>query len=145
MKSKCIKIKRLSEKSVIPTYGSEYSAGFDLYSCEDILLMSKQSYIFDLEFSTEIPEGYYVSIVPRSGLACKKGVTVINAPGTIDSDYRGSWKVGLINHSNNQVQIKEGDRIAQGIMLKYENIIFEEVENLDKTERNEGGFGSTGV
>ena len=142
--SKRIKIKILRDNAIVPTYGSNYSAGFDLYSCEKILIMDHQKYILPLGFATEIPKGYYVAIVPRSGLACKKGATVINSPGTIDSDYRGEWKVGIINHSANRLQIEVGDRIAQGILRKYEKVEFEEVEELLSTERDSGGFGSTG-
>ena len=93
----------------------------------------------------EVPSGYKANVVPRSGLALKAGITVANSPGTIDEDYR--WEIGviLINHSNDNFIIKNGDRIAQLVLTKYEKIEFEEVNELSNTDRGEGGFGSTGV
>ena len=93
----------------------------------------------------EVPSGYKANVVPRSGLALKAGITVANSPGTIDEDYRGEIGVILINHSNDNFIIKNGDRIAQLVLTKYEKIEFEEVNELSNTDRGEGGFGSTGV
>lgn len=137
--------RRLLTSAVLPKHATANSAGFDLYSCENTILKSGERKLIGLGFATEIPEGYYVAIVPRSGMAVKQGVTVVNTPGTIDADYRGEWKVCLINLGNELVYIKKGDRIAQGIMLKYEKAKFEEVESLEETQRSSGGFGSTGT
>lgn len=92
---------------------------------------------------TAIPEGYEIQIRPRSGLALKSGVTVLNTPGTIDAGYRNSWGVILINLSSEPFEINQGDRIAQAVLHKFENIEWESVESLDSTERGTGGFGST--
>ena len=95
--------------------------------------------------SVEIPEGYEIQVRPRSGLAFKKGLTVVNAPGTIDSDYRGEVKVLLINLGNEAVEILNQDRIAQLVLQKVEQILWQEAQELTSTERGIGGFGSTGV
>ena len=92
-----------------------------------------------------MPDGYEAQVRPRSGLALKKGVTVLNSPGTIDSDYRGEIKVIMINLSNETTIINTGERIAQLIVAKYEKVQFKEVDELNETERGEGGFGHTGV
>ena len=94
---------------------------------------------------TAIPEGWQVSFRPRSGMAIKKGLTLINTPSTIDADYRGEWFVALHNHSNNIQIVEDGDRIAQVLFQEIEHPTFEEVEELSETERGEGGFGSTGT
>ena len=93
----------------------------------------------------ELPDGYEAQVRPRSGLALKKGVTVLNSPGTIDSDYRGEIKVIMINLSNETTVINTGERIAQMIIAKYEKVTLKEVDELSETERGEGGFGHTGV
>lgn len=93
----------------------------------------------------ELPDGYEAQVRPRSGLALKKGVTVLNSPGTIDSDYRGEIKVIMINLSNETTIINTGERIAQMIISKYEKVVLKEVDELNETERGEGGFGHTGV
>ena len=93
----------------------------------------------------ELPDGYEAQVRPRSGLALKKGVTVLNSPGTIDSDYRGEIKVIMINLSNDTTVINTGERIAQLIISKFEKVVFKEVDALNETERGEGGFGHTGV
>jgi dUTP pyrophosphatase len=95
--------------------------------------------------SFAIPEGYEIQVRPRSGLAAKNGVTVLNTPGTIDSDYRGEVKVILINHGKDAFTVNNGDRIAQLIVAPVTQGIFEKTDELDSTERGEGGFGSTGV
>ena len=93
----------------------------------------------------QLPIGYEAQVRPRSGLALKKGLTVLNTPGTLDSDYTGEIGVILINHSNENVTIEEGERIAQMVIAQYERVIFEIVEELNKTDRGDGGFGSTGI
>jgi len=137
--------KKLTESARLPTQATSNSAGFDLYSCEDAILKSGERKLIGLGFATEIPGNHYVAIVPRSGLAVKQGVSIVNTPGTIDADYRGEWKVCLINLGNELVHIRKGDRIAQGIMSRYEKVKFEEVESLGETQRSSGGFGSTGT
>ncbi len=94
--------------------------------------------------SIALPEGTEAQVRPRSGLAAKHGITVLNAPGTIDADYRGEIKVILVNLSNDTFVINPGERIAQMVVARYEKVVWEEVEALDDTERGEGGFGSTG-
>ena len=136
--------KRLSVDAMLPRHATVDSAGFDLYSCEDAILRSSERKLIGLGFATEIPKNHYVAIVPRSGLAVKQGVSIVNTPGTIDADYRGEWKVCLINLGNELVHIRKGDRIAQGIMLRYEKVEFKEVESLEETQRSTGGFGSLG-
>ena len=96
------------------------------------------------ELYTAIPAGYEVQIRPRSGLALKSGITVLNTPGTIDADYRNGWGVILMNHGTEPFIVKQGDRIAQAVLAKVEQIEWKEVETLDETERGLGGFGSTG-
>ena len=95
--------------------------------------------------SIALPEGFEAQVRPRSGLAAKKGITVLNSPGTVDSDYRGEIRVILINHSDEPFVIKHGDRIAQMVIARHEKASFEIVSSLDETERGAGGFGSTGV
>ena len=93
----------------------------------------------------KIPPGYEAQVRPRSGLALKKGITVLNSPGTIDSDYRGEVGVILINHSNDDFNVESGDRIAQLVISKYENVVWNNVKDIDSSSRGEGGFGSTGT
>ena len=142
--SNVIWFKRLLKDAQLPKHATEGSAGFDFYSCHDAILRSGERKVFDLGFAAQIPENHYVAINPRSGLAVKQGISIINAPGVVDCDYRGSWKVCLINLGNELVHIRKGDRIAQGIMLRYENVEVKKVENLEETQRSTGGFGSTG-
>ncbi len=133
-------------KHNLPTYATEYSAGVDLKADVDepIVLHPLERQIFPTGLYIALPVGYEAQIRPRSGLACKFGVTVANAPGTIDADYRGEVKVCLINLSNNNVVIKPGERIAQMVVAKHERVEWEEVNVLSETARGEGGFGSTG-
>ena len=129
-----------------PLIATEGSAGFDLYCADDTkVLLPGNKALLRLGFSAELPKGYYVAIVPRSGLAVKKGLIIPNSPGTIDSDYRGEWKVCIKNTGADTAWIRAGDRIAQGILMKHEHPEFEIVETLTETSRGEGGFGSTSV
>jgi dUTP pyrophosphatase len=137
-------VKKLSELAQIPQYQTAESAGFDLHSVEDVVLEAGERKLIGTGLSFEIPKGYEIQIRPRSGLAYKYGISVLNSPGTIDSDYRGEIKVLLINHSDTSFEIKVGDRIAQGVIQEVIQSSFEEVENLSETERGSGGFGSTG-
>lgn len=130
----------------LPSYATVGSAGMDLKAniSEPIALKPMERYLFPTGIYIQLPEGYEAQIRPRSGLAAKYGVTVTNAPGTIDADYTGEIKVSLINLSTNTVVIQPGERIAQMVVAKYEKVIWNEVAVLDETERGDGGFGSTG-
>ena len=142
-----IKIKNIS-KNEIPSYETLLSAGMDLRAhIEDgktELLPPGGSKLIKTGISIALPEGYEAQIRHRSGLAYKNGITLLNAPGTIDADYRGDVGVILVNHSNADFPIVNGDRIAQMVIAKYERVYFDLVDELDETERGKGGFGSTG-
>lgn len=131
----------------LPTYETVGSAGVDLRAQlqEPVMLKPLQRALIPTGLYIELPDGYEAQVRPRSGLALKKGVTVLNSPGTIDSDYRGEIKVIMINLSNETTIINTGERIAQLIVAKYEKVQFKEVDELNETERGEGGFGHTGV
>ncbi|HNE50786.1 MAG TPA: dUTP diphosphatase [Chitinophagales bacterium] len=131
----------------LPQYETSGSAGVDLRAQlqEPVMLKPLQRALIPTGLYIELPEGYEAQVRPRSGLALKKGVTVLNSPGTIDSDYRGEIKIILINLSNETTIINTGERIAQLIVTKYEKVSFKEVDELNETERGEGGFGHTGV
>ena len=134
-------------KHNLPKYQTELSAGMDLYANidEPITLKSLERTLVKTGLFISLPKGYEAQVRPRSGLAFKNGVTVLNTPGTIDADYRGEIGVILVNLSADDFTINDGDRIAQLVIAKYETAIWKEVENLDETERGEGGFGSSGV
>ena len=139
-----IKVKKLSNKAVIPAYQTKEAAGFDLHSIEDVVIKPGERKLISTGLAFEIPYGYEIQIRPRSGLAYKHGITVLNTPGTIDSDYRGEIKVLLINHSNEDFEIKINERIAQAIIKEVIQANFIEVDELSDTERGKKGFGSTG-
>ena len=130
-----------------PSYETSSSAGMDLRANIDapITLKSLERAIVKTGLFIALPEGYEAQIRPRSGLAAKKGITVLNAPGTIDADYRGEVGVILVNLSDQDFTISDGDRIAQMVIAKYEYTKWEEVNVLNETSRGEGGFGSTGI
>lgn len=130
----------------LPRYETEHSAGMDLraFLQEEIILQPMQRALIPTGLYIELPTGYEAQIRPRSGLAYKHGITVINTPGTIDADYRGEIRVILINLSNQAFTIKTGERICQMIINKYEKVAFELVEKLTETQRGGGGFGHTG-
>ncbi len=131
----------------VPNYGTEAAAGVDLRAFieQDILIRPMQRILIKTGLFMEIPVGYEAQVRPRSGLAIKKGITVLNSPGTIDADYRGEIMVILINLSNEDFMVKSGDRIAQMVIASHEQADWKLVESLDDTERGAGGFGSTGV
>ncbi|HOY40710.1 MAG TPA: dUTP diphosphatase [Chitinophagales bacterium] len=131
----------------LPEYETTGSAGVDLRAQlqEPVMLKPLQRALIPTGLYIELPDGYEAQVRPRSGLALKKGVTVLNSPGTIDSDYRGEIKVIMINLSNETTVINTGERIAQLIISKFEKVQFKEVDELNETERGEGGFGHTGV
>ena len=148
---KCIQllqIKTINSEIQIPSYESSSSAGLDLraYIPEgNIHLNSKDTLLIRTGLCLEIPEGYEVQIRPRSGLALKNGISVLNSPGTIDADYRGEIKVLLINHGPETFKIENEMRIAQMVFAKYEKIQFKKVDDLSESKRGSGGFGSTGI
>jgi len=136
-----------SLEAFIPEYKTSGSAGADLRSSssDTITLARGERKLIPTNLIIELPEGYEAQVRPRSGLALKNGVTVLNTPGTIDSDYRGEVKVLLINHGEEDFEINFGDRIAQLVIAKHEQAEFIEDDNLSETERAAGGYGSTGV
>lgn len=146
MKSTKIKLKKLKENALIPTYGTEFSAGADLYACLDeaIDINPGETVFIPTGLAIEIPEGYAGFIYARSGLSCKRGLAPANKVGVIDSDYRGEIMVALHNHSENIVPISSEERIAQIVIAPYLRADFEVADELQDTVRGEGGFGSTG-
>ena len=134
-------------KHALPAYATELSAGMDLRAnlSEPVTLAPLQRCLIPTGLYIALPAGYEAQVRPRSGLALKKGVTVLNSPGTIDADYRGEICVILINLSAEPFVIEDGERIAQMVIARYEQAAWQEVEVLDETERGAGGFGHTGV
>lgn len=139
-----MKIKKLNERAIVPSKGSQYSAGYDLYSTEDVIIQPHTTAIIDIGWAIEIPIGYFGGIFARSGLATRQGLRPANCVGVIDSDYRGPVKVALHNDTDEAKVVYALDRIAQLIILPYFNVDFNIVDELDDTNRGEGGFGSTG-
>jgi dUTP pyrophosphatase len=141
-----IKVKRLREGARVPAYQTEGSAGMDVCACIEapLDLGAGEWALVPTGLAFEIPAGFEIQVRPRSGLALKNGVTVLNAPGTIDSDYRGELAIILINHSKKTETIRKGDRIAQLVPAQVLRADIEECALLSETERGEGGFGSTG-
>ena len=141
-----IKVKKLKEKAVLPTYGSEEAAGADLYACldADIVIQPGETHFVPTGLSMELPKGTAGLIFARSGLACKRGLAPANKAGVIDSDYRGEFIVALHNHSNKPETVSSGERIAQLVIVPVLTPGFMEVDVLSDTERAGGGFGSTG-
>ena len=142
-----VKFKKLTPNAIVPTYGTEFSAGADLYSgrTEPVIINAGTTEFIKTGIAMEIPEGLVGLVYARSGMACKKGLAPANKVGVIDSDYRGEIIVALHNHSDKPVTIEPKDRIAQIVLAPYITASFNEVEELDDTERGEGGFGSTGT
>ena len=130
----------------LPAYATGLSAGMDLRAniTEPIVLKPLQRCLVPTGLSIALPEGYEAQVRPRSGLALKKGITVLNSPGTIDADYRGEIGVILVNISDTDFVIEDGERIAQMVVARYEQVEWEAVETLSETERGEGGFGHSG-
>ena len=141
-----VKIKMLSNDAKMPTYGSEYSAGADLYAVLDktIEIAPGETAFIGTGLSMEIPVGYVGLIYARSGLACKKGLAPANKVGVIDSDYRGEIKIALHNHSGIVQTVESGERVAQIVIAPFLKCEFDSTDELSDTARGEGGFGSTG-
>lgn len=143
-----MKVKVINKSgTALPSYATEFAAGMDVRASisEPIVLKPLCRAMVHTGLYLEIPSGYEVQVRPRSGLAAKKGITVLNAPGTIDADYRGEVCVILVNLSNEDFVVENGERVAQLVLAKHEVIEWEEVEELAASGRGEGGFGSTGT
>lgn len=147
MQTAKLKIKKLDPQAKMPTYGSEFSAGADLYALAEtsIRIAPGETAIVHTGLAAEIPEGLVGLIYARSGLATKKGLAPANKVGVIDSDYRGEIRVALHNHSKYEQSIEPEERIAQLVLMPYVTARFEEAEELSETARGAGGFGSTGT
>lgn len=140
-----IEVKKLSEAARIPKFGNPGDAGADLcYLGEDVILNPGQKKLLSTGLAVAVPTGYEMQIRPRSGLAAKHGITVLNTPGTVDSGYRGELKVILVNLSSIPYTVRNEDRIAQAVINKLPEVGYCVVEELDATDRGEEGFGSTG-
>lgn len=141
-----IHIKKVREQAIIPTYGTEYSAGADIYSCipEPIYLAPGKTVLIPTGIAMEIPAGYVGLVYARSSLAVKRGLAPANKVSVIDSDYRGELMVPILNHSATEQVIEPAERIAQMIFTPYYMACFEETDTLEDTNRGAGGFGSTG-
>jgi len=129
----------------LPSYATPGAAGMDVVAAEDVDLLPGRRHAVATGFKVAIPHGYEIQVRPRSGLAFKHGISVPNAPGTIDSDYRGELKILLINHGSEPFAIRRGERIAQLVPAAVTLAAFDELDELCETERGAGGFGSTGV
>ena len=143
-----VKIKIVNKgQQPLPTYATAQSAGMDLRANIDapITLRPMERQLIPTGLHIALPEGFEAQVRPRSGLALKHGITVLNTPGTIDADYRGEIKVLLVNFSNTDFVINAGERVAQMVIARYEKVDFEQVTELDDTERGAGGYGHTGV
>ena len=142
-----IRVKKLDERAVMPTYGTEYSAGADLYNMSDsaVSIAPHETVLIKTGLAVEIPEGYCGLIFARSGLATKRGLAPANKVGVIDADYRGEIMVALHNHGDKPQVVEHGDRVAQMVFVPYYTADFILVDELDNTLRGEGGFGSTGT
>ena len=142
-----IAYKKLNENAIVPTKGSSAAAGYDLYIPqleESVTILPHETKLVKTGLAIAIPQGFFGAIFARSGLATKQGLRPANCVGVVDSDYRGEIMVALHNDSNEEKTIEAGERIAQLVLLPFLNISFTKVEELEETERGEGGFGSTG-
>lgn len=141
-----VKIKKISKNAFVPTYGSEFSAGADLYACLDspLKIGSGETAFVHTGISLEIPQGFAGLVFARSGLSCKKDLAPANKVGVVDSDYRGEIMVALHNHGKETRTVEHGERVAQLLIMPYVTADFIESDELSSTERGAGGFGSTG-
>lgn len=142
-----VKIMKLSPSAILPRYMTDGAAGCDVSACLEnaVELAPLERTAVPTGLALEIPPGFEIQVRPRSGLSLKKGITVVNAPGTIDSDYRGELKVLLVNLSTERVKIEPGERIAQLVLQRVEQAEWQTSEVLSETQRGAGGFGSTGI
>lgn len=147
MKIIAVKVKRLENfKGELPAYETAHASGFDIRAqlTETVLLEPGKRILVPTGMALEIPAGYEIQIRPRSGWAIKKGITVVNSPGTIDADYRGELKIGLVNLGDEALEIQDQDRVAQAVLCPVVQAGLEWAEELSSTDRGAGGFGSTG-
>ena len=144
-----IKIKRLrgNQNGPLPTYMTEHAAGLDIHAFldEDMLIAPGQRRLIPTGLTVAIPDGFEIQVRPRSGLAMRNGVTLVNTPGTIDADYRGEIGILMINHGEKPISIRNGQRIAQLVVSRIYKAELEEVDELPTSRRQEGGFGHTGI
>ena len=141
---KIVGFKKINQDAIIPNYAHEKDAGMDLYSVVDYMLQPGEHKVISTGLSVEIPNGYEMQVRPKSGIAAKYAVTVLNTPGTVDAPYRGEVGVIMINHSKVPYEIKKGEKIAQAVFNQIAYAKIELVDELSDTSRGEGGFGSTG-
>ena len=137
-----IRVKKLSDTATIPTRGSEVAAGWDLYASQELVVPARGKAIITTDIAIAVPVGFYGRVAPRSGIAWKKHTDI--GAGVIDADYRGPVGVVMFNHSDEDLQIEVGDRVAQLVIEQISMAPLTEVDSLDDTERGEGGYGSTG-
>lgn len=140
-----VKVQRIHPDAVLPVYQTVGASGMDLCSVETDTIMPKSLEVIATGLKVEIPEGYEMQIRPRSGLAAKHGITVLNTPGTVDSDYRGEIKVILMNHGSLPFEVVPGMRIAQAVLVPVVKAVLSDETSISETARGEGGFGHTGV
>ncbi len=142
-----VKLKKLNENAIVPKYGTEFSAGADLYACEgkEVIVAPHETVFVHTGIAIEIPQGLVGLVYARSGLASKRALAPANKVGVIDCDYRGEIIVSLHNHSNQPQTIADKERVAQLVIAPYYVADFQEAENLNSTDRGQGGFGSTGT
>jgi len=133
------------EPDLMPSIGNPGDAGYDLRSAENAVVPARSRHTVNTGVSIALPAGYVALVHPRSGLAAKHGITVLNAPGTVDAGYRGQMLITLVNHSDEDFEISRGDRIAQMLFQKFESARFVHVTELPGSQRGSAGFGSTGV
>ena len=140
-----LKVKKLNEEAIIPNFAHKGDAGMDLYSIEEVVVPKSETRLIKTGISIELPKMTEAQVRPRSGLALKHSITVLNSPGTIDEGYRGEIGVILINHGKEDFVVRKHMKIAQMVIKPIYEISIEEVNDLSDTDRGEGGFGSTGI
>jgi dUTP pyrophosphatase len=140
-----LKIKRIDNEAILPEYAHPGDSGMDLFSVEEKILESGQSTVIRTGIKIELPPGTEAQVRPRSGIALRHSVTVLNSPGTIDEQYRGEIKIILINHGKDIFKIEKGMKIAQMVIMPVIRVTITEVNEISETKRGEGGFGSTGL
>lgn len=147
LKIRITRISQLTNDVPLPTYATKGSAGMDIYAAviDEMVVKAGETTLIPTGFSMEIPVGFEAQIRPRSGLALKHNIGLMNSPGTIDSDYRGEVKIIFTNYGKNDFSVKRGDRIAQMVVAQYERVEWEETHQLSETARGSGGFGHTGI
>lgn len=139
-----VKYVKLDERAIVPTFGTEYAAGADLYVLEGAEILSGETHWFNTGIALEIPEGYVGLVFARSSLGTKRGLAPANMVGVIDSDYRGEIRVVLRNYSNETQHVDTGERVAQLVIVPYLPVDYIETDSLEETDRGDSGFGSTG-